>query len=261
MTKRRRSIIVLLIASVILAMVMGRHWRRDLDLYTVTVLPSLRFVNSLNDHGQVIGMEYLGQESHLLLWDRGSGVQDLGSVAGPGCTLIINNAGQICGTMIDPNGNSQAFLWEPGKGRTMLGTLTGGKSGALAMNNRGQIVGFSHNYAAPSGGTFLWDRATGMKELRIPGRHSCWPMSIDDNGRILVESYDSVERRRNLYLFDVNGPTLFDAIPLDMDIWPHNMNRHGCLVGKCERRGKLPFLVLCSKHKPPKKLFSVRSVH
>jgi probable HAF family extracellular repeat protein len=55
-----------------------------------------------------------------------------------------------------------AFLWEAGTGIQDLGTLGGGYTVALAINARGQIVGWSATDAA-SGGPLhavLWERGS-----------------------------------------------------------------------------------------------------
>jgi probable HAF family extracellular repeat protein len=108
---------------------------------------------ALNDRGQIVGTAVTSQGNHLFLWDHVTGMQDLGPVIAG--RLDINNAGQIAGTIVDPNGNQQAFLWEAGKGRTMLGTLGGKMSVSLGINNRGQIVGVSDK-GGDRPGLFLW---------------------------------------------------------------------------------------------------------
>jgi hypothetical protein len=257
MTKRRRSIITAcLVATTILTLVAGWHWYRGLKLYTVTVLPSLggcqTLAHSINDRGQVVGVEYFANnDRRLFLWDRQSGIQDLGLMTANPPT--INNAGQICATMIDPNGDLQVFLWEPGKDRMMLGTLAGGHSVATTMNNRSQIVGTSHNTGGGLEGAFLWDRATGMKALRIPDRRSCWPVSIDDHGRTLAYSDDGGPTLWRL--FDANGPTSLDVLPPGVS--RVYMNNHGWLAGIDGSSSNQAYLFLCSRRGPLRRLFPV----
>jgi probable HAF family extracellular repeat protein len=177
------------------------------DLYTVTVLPSLgsSFVDpeALNDRGQIVGTVDTSQGSHLFIWDRANGMQDLGP-ASMG-QLDINNAGQIAGTATDPNGNQQAFLWETGKGRTMLGTLGGKMSVSLGINNRGQVVGVSDK-GADRPGLFLWDETTGMKELDKPPRYGCWPRRVNDLGQVLAEAPGRA------FLLGPDGPVELDGV-------------------------------------------------
>lgn len=141
---KKRYLPAAIIAAVFLALCLAA-WRLHNPpvLYRMTLLPPHTRAWKLNDHGQAVGCVYENGHTRLFLWDRTQGVQDLG-FAGWDCT--INNAGQIAGTMAtDPNSprSKRAFLWECGEGKTMLGTLGGGISLVLAMNNRGQIVGIS----------------------------------------------------------------------------------------------------------------------
>ena len=82
----------------------------------------------------------------------------------------INNAGRIASSMVDPNGNDRAFLWEPGKGRTLLGTLGGKTSYVMAINSRDQIVGTSET-AAGLHHAFLWDKDAWHAGPRHARRH------------------------------------------------------------------------------------------
>ncbi len=260
MTKRRRSILVLLIAAAILGMIAGWHWHRGRRLYTVTILPSLGgdhiLVCSINDRGQVVGEEFFGNiDRRLFLWDRQRGVQDLGPITVN--RPMINNAGQICGTMIDPSGNPQAFLWEPGKGRTMLGVSANGNSFAVAINNHSQIVGYSLDPATRSAGIFLWDEPTGMRELPIRGHGSCTPAGINDCGQIFAFSEDTRGVPTRWYLFDANGCTLLDVTPPDAS--SHPMNRHGWLATIDKPGSEHPYLILWHESGSLQRLFSVSS--
>jgi probable HAF family extracellular repeat protein len=122
---------------------------------------------SLNDRGQVVGFMEGESGQHLFLWDRTGGMQDLGPVSGRECA--INNAGQIATTLIDSNGNERAALRDPNGAIQFLGTLGGALSVATALNNRGQVVGWSATGPDANGRTvihaFLWGRASGMRDL------------------------------------------------------------------------------------------------
>ena len=130
---RKRKKRVLILASSLVALVVLLLWRPWLPkLYTVTVLPTLggNFVLPLaiNERGQVAGFADVPKAAgatsttyHLFLWDRTTGIQDLGPVCQG--QVVMNDAGQIAGTMTDPNGQKRAFLWDPNHGRTILPTL------------------------------------------------------------------------------------------------------------------------------------------
>jgi probable HAF family extracellular repeat protein len=122
---------------------------------------------AINNAGQVVGYSNLnGQQFtgpyHASIWTPSMGAQDLGTLGGPSATSIayaINDPGQVVGSSTLAAGTlatgpAHAFLASPvtitlsggqGMGWSMqdLGTLGGTNSYATAINNSGQIVGFS----------------------------------------------------------------------------------------------------------------------
>jgi len=238
-TRRRYLPAAVALAVVVIAALSAWRLYWPPALYRVTILPSLGDQDTLalvlNDQGLIVGAGRLGDEAHLFLWDRQRGsVQDLGA-ANAGTPLMINNGGQISGTMLMDDKSSQAFLWEPGKGRTMLGTLGGKASIAFAMNDRGQIVGESHDVSG-SQRAFLWDRAAGMRELKAPDGSLCRAVSINDAGQILVSVGSS-----QWLLLDPNGLISLHMVP--SCAWPCRVNNGSCVVGIDASGGSQPYLV------------------
>lgn len=184
--KRRRLMRLLCVVSLgLVAAVAFLLWPRSKRLYRVTVLPSLggRSVlpYAINEHGQVVGYSEVPKGGyHLFLWDRETGMRDLGPV-GRGFT-DLNDAGQIVGATEDANGVEQAFVWDPNAGRRLLTVPGAVRSRAYGINNRGWVVGFyetdDETYHA-----FVWDRARGMRDLGNPGEVA-W--RINDAGQVLV---------------------------------------------------------------------------
>jgi probable HAF family extracellular repeat protein len=224
--KRRSLQAAIAAAFLVLAFLVWRPYNPP-TLYRMTILPPHTHAWRLNDHGQVVGDLYENGHTHLFLWDRTHGVQDLGFPA-MGCT--INNAGQIAGTMrTDPN-SDEAFLWEPAKSMTMLGTLGGKISRAFAMNNHGQIAGVSLD-ANDLLRTFLWDKETGMKELASPVGIRCIPHNISDAGQVLVKTVKRTASQDYEYswlLLDPNGSKPLDPMPPDTLLFAINAN--SCMV-------------------------------
>src|SRR5207244_4357377 len=107
----------------------------------------------INERGQVAGVSSLASgTSHAFFWD-GAAMQDLGAVGGddwPGDpsswfsgATAINARGRVAGFSAGVlPAQELAFFWD---GTTMrsLGTLGGADSHAMAMNDRGQVVGQS----------------------------------------------------------------------------------------------------------------------
>jgi probable HAF family extracellular repeat protein len=145
--------------------------------------------------------------SHAFQWRNGT-LTDLGSL-GPGwssAAVWVNDTGQIVGLsengMIDPLigfPEFRAVLWKNG-GITDLGTLEGGyESIANAVNNRGQVVGFSTNtipdpfsffpfFGATQSRAFLWQKGA-MLDLGTLGGPDATAISINDHSQIAGQSY------------------------------------------------------------------------
>jgi probable HAF family extracellular repeat protein len=105
----------------------------------------------INNNGQVVGYSDLKGNAnfHAFLWARGTGMQDLGTLAGDVNSLgiNINDEGQVAGVSLDANFNPRAVLWQNGT-MTDLNTLIPANSPlflmfACSINSSGQIVGFA----------------------------------------------------------------------------------------------------------------------
>jgi len=186
-TKAKRRLLIL-VSAVVLILVGLILWLclRHEQLYKVTVLPPLGATCTrpvaINDRCQVAGIADVAGRSHLFLWDREKGMQDLGLALRFG--LDINNAGQIAGTAVDPNGNRRAFCWDPNDGKKMVGTLGDGESVCVAMNNPGQIVGFSGPFKGRPQ-AFIWDKTNGMRSLTPDEHYYGRATAINDAGWVL----------------------------------------------------------------------------
>jgi len=101
-----------------------------------------------NAAGQVIGYyeTKIDEETilHAFLWEKGKTI-DLGTLPGDQGSqpFGINASGQIVGRSMGIHNRSHAFLWERGKMHALDGTES--QSSATAINNRGQIAGYSES--------------------------------------------------------------------------------------------------------------------
>ena len=117
--------------------------------YTFAALGTLGGSSSIaygiNDAGQVVGYSYLTGDAsfHATLWNSAVAT-DLGTLGGSSSIAQdINNFGQVVGTSYTAGDAARyAGLWNSGA-RINLGSL-GGVGGATAINDAGQIVGYSH---------------------------------------------------------------------------------------------------------------------
>lgn len=133
-----------------------------LDLGTLGGSFSLAY--AINDRGQIDGFSTLPGDglTHSFLWKNGV-MTDLGTLGGPNSESFanLNNAVQVAGTaetsITDPNDENfcsfgtnlecLGFVWQHGI-MTPLSTLGGTNGQAAAINNRGQVAGYSETATA-----------------------------------------------------------------------------------------------------------------
>jgi len=148
----------------------------------------------INERGQVIGDSYTssnpgfcyGVTSGAFIWDRKHGMVNLGSFGGT-CTVPndINNRGQVVGVgLVTGDANQRAFLWENGSLRD-LGGFEGNKTGAIAVNEKGEVVGFAQHAA-------LWKHVEELTDLGTVGSDPCsFAQGINDKGQVVGDSSPS----------------------------------------------------------------------
>ena len=159
-------------------------------------LPGGYVLPDINERGQIagtMGTRDLGTNRspirHAFLWQNGK-LTDLGTLGGPGSdAFAINDRGQVVGqadtTAKSKSGYTKgwpithAFLWQAGKMRD-LGALGGEFSRALAINERGQVIG----QASTRTGPFLWSNGR-TRALCTLGGDSGKPTSINELGQVV----------------------------------------------------------------------------
>jgi probable HAF family extracellular repeat protein len=143
------------------------------------------YVVAVSDSGQVVGRSETPDGCwRAFSWTEAGGIVDLGVDLAPGAPVAVNNNGMVMGSTSDGRGFSwtavggmvdlggepfavndqdqvvgtsgtHAFSWTAAGGRVDLGTLGGRSSGATAVNEAGQVAGWSET---PNGQTHaaLW---------------------------------------------------------------------------------------------------------
>jgi uncharacterized membrane protein len=187
--------------------------------------------------------------THAIRWSNG-GLTDLGSLAGPGFSSVAfwtSGNGLIAGLSQNGKINSlvpdlpelRAVLWEADK-IVDLGSLPGGShSGAFAINDAGQVVGFSTNAIAdpnpslltetigdPELHAVMWEHGQ-IKDLgTLESGSDSVALLINDRGQVAGQSYTD----------DTRSPTSSCGFPQNLHgfMWEKGIMRDiGTLGGSC----------------------------
>jgi probable HAF family extracellular repeat protein len=146
----------------------------------------------VNDRGLVVGwgQSREGDESlctlHGFMWDNGT-LTTFGAIA----PVAVNNHDQIAGNTSGPfrppfPGEQTHGVLLQDSAVTDLGTLGGAMSWVTALNDRGQVVGFSST-ATGASHAFLWQDGT-MTDLGTLGGPSSRAIAVNDHGQVAGNS-------------------------------------------------------------------------
>jgi probable HAF family extracellular repeat protein len=172
---------------------------------------------AISDSGQVVGWSNTRTgDGHAFLWQNGR-IRDLGVLHGTreSEAVAINDRDEIVGTSFTevpvktpappptprrgsartPSTGSaalvsRAFLWRNGT-MTDLGTLGGKSAAAVAINARGQIVGWAETKAGVRH-AFLWQNGRMLDLGTIPGTKGSTAVAINSRGQITGYSFSKL---------------------------------------------------------------------
>lgn len=170
----------------------------------------------INDKGDVAGSSTVTKGeanwTHAVLWPNGAAAAtDLGTLGGDSSEASsINASGQIAGAAgVKPgegslllDASAHAFLWANGTMQD-LGTLGGDSSSANALNDKGQVVGWSGT--KPGGGAlafdvsaraFVWDSGRMVNLGGLPGGSISTATAINNHGVIVGFAIDGNNSQR-----------------------------------------------------------------
>jgi probable HAF family extracellular repeat protein len=157
----------------------------------------------INDLGRIVGtsriyppdLEYY----HAVLWRNVGEAIDLGTLRLNSQALGINYRGEVVGGSSDHlrYGHEQigegfdhscvAFIWTEPNGMSPLPTLGGDAGCARAINDKGQVVGWSYT-AASEVHAFMWTSKNGIEDLgTLPGAsaHESVAYGINNGGQVV----------------------------------------------------------------------------
>ncbi|HRX69807.1 MAG TPA: DUF4214 domain-containing protein [Candidatus Competibacteraceae bacterium] len=124
-------------------------------------------------------------------------------IAGIPRIAATNVHGQQAGHLLSTTGQRQAVFWDADGALTLLGTLGGAESEALALNDVGEVVGVAQTAEGIWRG-FRWTHTTGMEELATLGGQSSRALAINAAGQIVGEA-QTTEGAWRAVLWDVKG--------------------------------------------------------
>jgi len=208
----------------------------------VTSVP-LAYAIGLNDLGEVVGEAYTGSSftPQAASWLNGT-IQALPSLGGTVTQYseqanAVNDSGEVVGVSAAPGGLIEACLWQNGQA-IALGVLPGGSgaltpgysnSSALAINQSGQIVGFSLA-AGDVDHAVLWQNGTMTDLGTLAPYDSSMAVAISDKGE--VAGYDIEPNDDQWAVVWQNGVmTKLASLPGRTYNAPNAINDSGVVVG------------------------------
>ena len=181
---------------------------------------------AVNEGGQVVGNSTTANgQQHAFSWTEAGGMVDLGTLGRSGSAAnAVNDHGQVVGTSyyaIPVMGTSyyaigpaHAFSWTQAGGMVDLGTLGGSSSSAVALNESGQVVGWSNTSSEGSKHAFSWTAAGGMVDLGTLGGSTSDATAVNDNGQIVGSAY-TVEGVEHAFSWTAAGGMVDLGTPKD----------------------------------------------
>ena len=149
---------------------------------------TISYARGINARGDIVGTSTTAtQGSHAVLWRDGR-IIDLGVL--PGFTFSaaedISNSGIIVG-----NTDGRGFVWTAATGMRTLPPLPGfDESGAFAVNERGDIVGFCRSVSGtPKDRATLWSLDGTATAIPLPpGTDATVAVDINAKGEVVVNA-------------------------------------------------------------------------
>jgi probable HAF family extracellular repeat protein len=201
---------------------------------------------AINDLGQVAGSRDFNGQPHAFLYDA-VGMHDLGTPSGGNVSIAydINNhrqvVGQWSGICLRPDGTEfrcvRPFLYEAG-GIRDLGGLGGDYAAASAINDLGQVVGYSWT-ATELDHPFLYD-ANGMHDMGAviaAAAGADWRIQglgdINNKEQVIGSTFPAGGGRGAAFMYDLRTDqfqALDPLVPNDFAV-ANEINDQGVIVG------------------------------
>jgi len=192
---------------------------------------------AINTRGTVVGYSQQGASPdvarvHAFRWTAQTGMVDLDPNGLYSTANDVNEREEVAGFAVlaqSPGEPMHAVVWDAQNRMHDLGTLGGQSSEAVALNNRGQVIGLSEtspSYYRP----FIWDAQTGMVPIDVPA-YDVSVSDINDSGTVVgafdrtyYQSYTPFKwtKEEGVIVLDTLGSNFGQA---------SSINRRGDIVG------------------------------
>jgi probable HAF family extracellular repeat protein len=157
----------------------------------VTSASPVTFLNftafGISKSSSIVGSMSSGGAVHAAFWNERKGLMDIGTLPGgtsSGATGV-NSQGQVVGSStVNGARVTHAFVWSEATGMRDLGTLGGQSSFATAINEAGQVVGYSGRPVGPVH-AFIWTERDGMTDIGSPGPSLSVAWALNDAGVVV----------------------------------------------------------------------------
>jgi len=124
---------------------------------------------AISEAGAIVGASPRPSDGFLVgfLWTRGAGMREIAPPQGIGTAVGVASDGRVAG-WYNPTPaafpTSRGFLAKPNASAVDIGTLGGAQTEPTGMNERGEVVGWSHTSTGMRH-AFLWSESRGMVDL------------------------------------------------------------------------------------------------
>jgi len=150
-----------------------------------------------------------GGDRHAMVWTAGSGAIDLGTLGGPNShATAVNGSGLVVGTSDDGTGVLRAFRRDVTASGPMiaLGDL-GGPTEAIAVNRRGDVLGFGEDGSGDRHAIVWLSGQTVATDLGTLGGATSAPTAINANGEVIGQSLTATGEAQAFYWSANDGLT------------------------------------------------------
>jgi probable HAF family extracellular repeat protein len=142
---------------------------------------------AVNDDGQVLG----DGDGKALIWQAGRSTP-LGNLGGACCELgNVNSRGQVVGTSATRAGADRAFLWQSGVMIELPAPAGRKYTGAIAVNDRGEVLGYDTTSAGQTrdAQSFYWADGRLTILATLPGAIRSSGLSMNNLRQVVGYSY------------------------------------------------------------------------